>query len=249
LRRTSRKYRWKAREAVYKIKPAAISALEAKYELNMHENRRGKNEALAGYVGKMGKADAKLAKQNQKVEDLFKQGKISAEERDSRLADNKEDHEIELQELAEDFEMIPGGAPGLEGVSRQTKTFDTEAERIAKTIADDPTAQKVLEEIATRNSKKEHEVVEAVYRDPEQLDAEIVEMKKDPAKAEEAKLAEAINNSTKGRRKAYEQYAKDHGIAVEPEKLLTPEEVEAWKKHLAGRKKPEELPEDAPEKE
>ena len=88
-------------------------ALETKNKLNLAEVKKGKTMAVAGYLQKKRKLEAKFAA-----------GKIDAEE-----------FREEMQDLDEDVADLKGGEPGLTGVGNQM-TYDKEAltlvERVEK---------------------------------------------------------------------------------------------------------------------
>ena len=179
-------------------------ALKTKNKLNLAEVKKGKTMAIAGYLQKKRKLEAKFAA-----------GKIDAEE-----------FQEEMQDLDEDVADLKGGEPGLTGVGNQM-TYDKEAltlvERVEKERRTDG-MNAIVDNIKRRNSKVDVKVQEVIIENPEDVKKKIMELIADGKRAE----ADALQLKLDKQEKAYKEYvewARAKGLPVEAPKALTEDEA------------------------
>ena len=188
-----------------KLEKTATKALKTKSDLNIKEIQSGKTEAIAGYLQKKRNAEEK-----------YLRGKISEEELEERL----EDYE-------EDVSDLDGGAPGLKEVGDQY-TFDKEALDVIDIVdskGKNSEFQMLKNTILQRNSVvADRSIKTRVVLDPEYLEELIKEMKE---KGETEKIAEYEEYlaTIKAQMKETQNYAKEHGINIDPLQDLTDEEI------------------------
>ena len=178
-----------------KFVASADKAIETKAQLNLQEAKSGKTMALAGYIEKRKKAQAKLAA-----------GKMS-----------KEDYDDKMQDYEEDFADLPGGQEGFSKTSNGHATYDYEASELIGKVQEAQRSKgmnMMMESIKRRNSKAVEQPVERVYRDPEQVEAQIAKLRTE-GKEDEANGLQASLDELKRQRAEYVAWAEAHGEPVD----------------------------------
>lgn len=188
-------------------------ALDTKTKINTKEIRKGKSYALAGFVEKKRKLASKLER-----------GEI----------DEEEYAEI-LEDLSEEFADMKGGSEGLEDVAASPYDDgarqlygDYEGEEMVGRVGENSRTEKmiaVMDDIAKRKTLTTKHIAEKVVEDFESRRKRAEKLRKEGKNAE----AEAIENALakdEAERRAYEEYMRARGEAVEEMTDATEDDIE-----------------------
>lgn len=188
-----------------KFVPAVDKAVSTKAKLNIEEIKSGKTMAVAGYIQKKKKLEAK-----------YIAGKIG-----------KEDFEADMQDLEEDVVDLKGGEKGLSKTTGQL-AYDKEAMTLIDKVKEDQRSKSMdvmVSNIKKRNSKTKIDVAERIYQDPDQVAEEIAELRKQ-GRDDEADSLQVELDDLIAKRKEYEDWAEVNGVEAEGPVDATEQEFE-----------------------